>query len=76
MDQVLPTGKTVTLIHYLYRASGADPGWRIACMPSMTEFHETMHHPAYQRTDDVHAVTCPGCKRTDVYRSAFANAPR
>ena len=76
MEQVLPTGRQITLIHFVYPASGAQPGWRIACMPGMTEFHETQQHPAYQRTNDPLATTCPGCQRTAVYKAAFANAPK
>ena len=46
-------------------------GWRIACMPNMTEFHQTMYHPNYQRTDDYRAVTCPACKKSEAYKEAM-----
>ena len=36
-------------------------------MPSMTEFHATMYHPNYQRSNDVRAVSCPACKKTKVF---------
>ena len=69
MDQVTPGGYSFTLIHFVYPLSDASPPeYRIACMPNMTEFHQTVHHPAYQRTDQAAAVTCPACKRTELYK--------
>ena len=58
-----------SVIHYVFQA---DPE-RIACMPNMTEFHSTPHHPHYQRTNEPRAVACPSCKKTDAYKSAKEN---
>lgn len=66
MDQVGPYGQVTTLIHYVFQT---DPE-RIACMPNMTEFHQTAHHPHYQRTNSPQAVSCPACKLTEVYKAA------
>ena len=67
MEQFNASGQPVTLIHLAYPISATE--WRIACMPGMTEFHQTPHHPNYQRTNDTRAITCPGCKATAVYKS-------
>ena len=66
MSQITPSGTSFTLIHFVFQT---DPE-RIACMPNMTEFHQTPHHPNYQRSNDARAVTCPGCKKTDAYKTA------
>ena len=71
MDQVDAIGRTLTLIHFVYALTDASPPeYRIACMPNMTEFHLTPFHPNYQRTNGPQAVTCPACKKTDVYKQA------
>lgn len=67
MDQLRPDGVTITLIHYTY-AAGLGEDYRIACMPNMVEFHQTMYHPNYQRTNDVRAVTCPACIKSAAYK--------
>lgn len=67
MDQILATGGSVTLIHYTHAVGG---NWRIACMPNMVEFHVTLYHPNYQRSDDVRAVSCPACKKTAAFTGA------
>lgn len=75
---VLPTGDVVTLIHFTHEmllppmeGDGLPlVQERIACMPNMTEFHATKHHPNYQRSNDTRAVTCPACKKSEVYREA------
>jgi hypothetical protein len=66
MDQLLLTGERVTLIHFVFQTEPE----RIACMPNMTEFHQTQYHPNYQRSNDHRAVTCPQCKKTEVFKSA------
>lgn len=66
MDQINAQGQTVTLIHFVFQT---DPE-RIACMPNMTEFHQTSHHPHYQRTNCAEAVSCPACKKTDMFKMA------
>lgn len=66
MDQIDARGFTTTLIHFVFQT---DPE-RIACMPNMTEFHQTTHHLNYQRTNAAAAVTCPACKKTEAYRAA------
>lgn len=75
MEQVDVNGQTRTLIHYVFQT---DPE-RVACMPNMREFHQTVYHPNYQRSGDIHAVTCPACRATKVYREgpgvAGANLP-
>lgn len=70
MDQILGTGHTVTLVHFTYqhRQEGSTKDeWRIACMPNMTEMHKTKYHPAYHRSNDTRAVSCPACKKTSVF---------
>ena len=77
MDQVLSSGGTITLVHFMHETlvppgesnpeGPAISGWRIACMPNMTEFHQTPYHPNYQRTNEARAVTCPACKKTAVF---------
>lgn len=69
MDQILPGGGKITLIHYTY-ADGLGESYRIACMPNMTEFHETPYHPVYQRSNDVRAVTCPACMKSSVFKES------
>lgn len=66
MEQINASGMSTTLIHFVFQTEPE----RIACMPNMTEFHLTPHHPNYQRTNAAGAVTCPACKRTP----QFANA--
>jgi len=81
MDQVLITGETVTLVHFVHElvlppleSEGPPvPQWRIACMPNMTEFHLTPYHPNYQRTDDARAVTCPACKKSKAFQKAIGS---
>jgi hypothetical protein len=73
MNQVQADGSVVTLVHFLYaHAGGGSTGtdWRIACMPGVTEFHQTPHHPNYQMTNDTRATTCPSCKRTAPFKRA------
>jgi hypothetical protein len=67
VEQVTANGSVVTLIHFTHDVDGE---YRIACMPGMTEFHETQYHKSYQRANDVRAVTCPACKKTTVFTSA------
>ncbi len=73
MDQLLATGGTITLIHFVHPtlSRSDEQQWRIACMPNMTEFHSTPYHPNYQRTDDARAVTCPACKKAPVFKTAM-----
>ena len=66
MDQVGAYGHTITLVHYVYRVEPE----RIACMPSMTEFHATPYHTHYTRTNATKAVTCPACKKTQEFLRA------
>jgi hypothetical protein len=61
---VTPLGQVVVLIHL---STGMGTEERMACMPNMTEFHQTLYHPNYMRTNDVRAVTCPMCRRTDTF---------
>lgn len=46
------------------------PSYGIACAPNITVMHATPEREAWHRTDDPAAVTCPHCKRTEVYRKA------
>lgn len=64
MEQVDAHGQVITLIHFVFQV---DPE-RVACMPNMAEFHSTPYHPNYQRTNESRAVTCPQCKRTEVFK--------
>lgn len=61
----------ITPIHFVHigETSSAND-WRIACMPGMTEFHATAHHTNYPRSDDVRAVTCPACKKSNAYKKS------
>ncbi len=80
MDQVLATGGSITIIHFMREVmvppSSIEPEGpprtqlRIVCMPNMTEFHQTLYHPNYQRTDDVRAVTCPACMKTPLFKES------
>lgn len=68
MSQILPSGSMITVIHFTYKV-GND--YRLACMPNMTNLHVTVGgRPAYQRTNEKAAVTCPGCRKTHAYLSA------
>lgn len=85
--QINAHGGMVTIIHFVSEVMVPPtseegppvPQWRIACMPNMTEFGETMYHKSYHRTDDVRGVTCPTCKKSDAYKQAaerLANAKK
>lgn len=69
MEQVTAAGGVVTLVHLTYNVSAVlgDTDWRIACVPNMTELHQTVHHPNCQRTNDMRAVTCPICKKSPMF---------
>lgn len=84
MEQITATGVAITLIHLfsyekyvvreeqtMMRDSWRDSPGHIACMPGMTEFHRTKYHPAYQRSNDPRAVTCPACRRSHEYNRAM-----
>lgn len=73
MDQLGYRGQSTTLVHF---SQVGEAGERVACMPGMTEFHLTPHHPNYQRSNDPRAVTCPACKRTDAYRGVVDAYPK
>lgn len=66
MQQITDSGKTFTLVHFVFQTLPE----RIACMPDCTELHATGNHRAHQRSDDYRAVTCPACKRTDIFKRA------
>lgn len=72
MNQILSTGVLFTPIHFTYEIDGK---WRIACMPNMTEFHKTKHHPAYLRTNDTRAANCPACKNSSVFKECDRVTP-
>lgn len=65
MIQITPTGQSFTIIHFVFQENPE----RVACMPNMTEFHETMYHKNILRSNDPRAVSCPACKRTDAYKN-------
>lgn len=65
MDQVTPTGQVITLVHFVFQVNPE----RIACMPNMKEFGQTMYHPAVHSTSAPQAVTCPACKATAEYKA-------
>lgn len=62
--QVSPSGVHTTIIHLSF-PGGPNGEERVACMPHMTEFHQTEYHPTVLRSNHPVAVTCPACKRTD-----------
>lgn len=68
MNQLTADGQEVTLIHYVYDRGNRD--WRIACMPNMREFHQTLYHPSYQRTNDHRGVTCPQCLSSSILKGS------
>ncbi len=78
MEQLQASGGTITLIHFMCeimmppveQEGPPTPQLRIACMPNMTEFHLTMYHPNYMRTNDVRATTCPQCMKTKQFQDA------
>lgn len=72
-QQVQVDGTIVTLIHFCYLTEPKNEE-RIACSPNMKELGETMYHPNCQRTNDFRAVTCPSCKRSDMYIAAMGPA--
>lgn len=76
MDQISAGGRKITLIHFVYATDPSGGDWRIACMPNMREFHQTEYHPAYQRTNDVRAVSCPACKKSDVFKQFEGALPK
>lgn len=84
MQQLTPTGQFINIIHFMTMVSVPPlnedgppvPQWRIACMPNMVEFHQTMYHPNYQRTDEPRAATCPACKKTPVFLKAMEGYAR
>ena len=57
-------------IHLTYLPNGLNESdyWRIACMPHVTDFSTTAHHPNYLRSNDTRAVTCSACKATAIFR--------
>lgn len=66
--QTLPDGTQIVIIHYTHYVGGLGNGWQIACMPSLKELNSNdALHPNYQRTNDKRAVTCPACKRSNVF---------
>ncbi len=65
MNQIDALGNSITIIHFTHDLNGE---WRIACMPGMVEFHRTPYHPAYARSNDVRAVTCPQCKKSGIFQ--------
>lgn len=65
MEQILPSGESFTLIHYVFQI---DPE-RVACMPNMTEFGKTKYHDVVLRSNATGAVTCPACRRTEHYKN-------
>lgn len=69
MEQISSNGQLITLIHFTYTV-GLGEDWRIACMPNMTEFHQTPYHPNYQRSNDTRAVTCPACIKTSIFKES------
>lgn len=72
MEQINAHGGTITIIHFVKEREGlSENKWQIVCMPNMTEFHETMYHPNYPRSNDPRGVTCPACKKTDDYKRAM-----
>jgi hypothetical protein len=71
VGQISSTGAIISLTHFTYSAGTLPSGaqdWRIACMPNMTEFHETEYHKSYARSDDTRAVNCPMCMRTQFFK--------
>ena len=84
-DQVmlLPDGTEIHLIHFIYlsppgvvaavgrRLTGAADTWKIACVPNMTQFSASGDRASpWRRSEDVRAVTCPLCSRTEFFVAA------
>lgn len=66
MQQINAFGQQSTPIHFVFQVNPE----RIACMPQLTEFHQTRFHPVHKRSNDPRAVTCQQCKTTGVYKQA------
>jgi hypothetical protein len=71
VEQLGLFGQKIQVIHFVHGGE-VNGQWRIACMPNMIEFHSTIYHPAYRRTNDHRAVTCPQCKESQVFRDVTA----
>lgn len=56
-------------IHLAFKEEGTGQ-WRIACMPTVTNFATNAYFPNYLRSDEPAAVTCAECKKTEAYREA------
>jgi hypothetical protein len=69
VEQVLPTGQSFTLIHFVFQVNPE----RVACMPNMIDFGRTKYHPVVRRSNATAAVTCFACKKTDQYKKAKGN---
>ena len=56
-------------IHLIYKPRGLDEDDRyvIACMPHVTDFRTQRFQPNYLRSTDTRAVTCPQCKKTQIF---------
>lgn len=67
MNHILPNGELVTTIHFAFQTNPT----KLACMPNMVEFGETVYHPVVPHTNDVRAATCPSCKKSDVYKRSL-----
>lgn len=57
-------GQQINLIHFVFQTEPE----RIACMPHMEEFHSTVYHKHYQRTNEPRAVSCPQCRATKLFK--------
>lgn len=74
-EMVTARGEVIVLIHLfceimappLNHEGPPIPQMRIACMPNMVEFGETIFHKHYQMTTEAPAVSCPMCKKTSHY---------
>jgi hypothetical protein len=64
-------------VHFLCQIpDGSKPRQGIACLPKVTDLHNTPHHRPYHRTEDLRAVTCQLCKASSQYKTAISKMPK
>jgi hypothetical protein len=69
---ILEDGKEIVLIHFVIQ-----DGTRIACTPNLEVLSANRFRSVpVIRSDNINAVTCPVCKRTNDFRKAEVDAKR
>jgi hypothetical protein len=69
---ILEDGTEVTLIHFLCETKD---GLRLACTPNLEVLCASrIRHIPHMRSEEITAVTCPICKRTNEFKHAETEA--